>query len=128
MTDKQDNKDAETLLKAIILRIKNKGIRSFEDADTLKLLSLASDLMEKNTPEMSKILDKKECETGEKSTKKPKLSVYLVYQHLLQDRAEIASLPNKEQKIMLLIENTESITNLLLYKDEFACYENGIDY
>ena len=120
--------DAETLLKAIILRIESKGNRSFYDANMLQELRFVIDLVAKNTPEMSKILDKKECETGVNNSFKQELSVDLVYQHLLQDRAEIAFLQDIDRKIKLLTENTEQITNLLLYKDEYAYYGNDIDY
>ena len=133
MTD--NNEYAETLLIALVNELDNKHLKFIQNERTLEMLKSARIFAyninnkalstDKNTPEMSKILDKKACKTGEKSTEKPELSIDQVYQHLLQDRAEIASFTNKEQRIMLLIENTESITNLLLYKDD---PENDIDY
>ena len=192
MTD--NNKDAETILKAIILRIESKGNRSFHDANMLQELRLVVEKLNekmsqhkeeeiadkvannrldklktalteniesfdtsqittndyifrqfeaannrlkeksieikesKNTPKMSKIFDKKVSETCEKSMTKLELSIDSVYHHLLQDRAAIKCLLNNEQKAMMFVENTESITRLLMYKDEFACYENDIDY
>ena len=133
MTD--NNEYAETLLIALVNELDNKHLKFIQNERTLEMLKSARIFAyninnkalstDKNTPEMSKILDKKACKPCEKSTAKPELSIDQVYQHLLQDRAEIASFTNKEQRIMLLIENTESITNLLLYKDD---PENDIDY
>ena len=62
MTDKQDNKDAETLLKAIVLRIESKGNRSFHDANMLQELRL---VVEKLNEKMSQ---HKEEEIADKVT------------------------------------------------------------
>ena len=49
---------------------------------------------------------------------KPELSVDFYFNSLLEDREEIKSLPDGEQKVILLMENTALIWQLLLYKDE----------
>ena len=176
MTD--NNKDAETILKAIILRIESKGNRSFHDANMLQELRLVveklnekmsqhkeeeiadkvtnqnnnrykgilpeltieqrenqrkakkilldmitldgclnEDEPEKNTHQMSKILDKKACETGEKSTFKPELSIDSVYAFLLEDRAVVKKeFGGNNADKELLMKNSEQISDLLKTK------------
>ena len=70
------------------------------------------------SPVVSKILDKKVGETINSADVNPELSINSYFKYLLDDRLEIKSLSDKEQKVILLMENTALIWQLLLYKDE----------